>query len=82
MKNLRAGNSEAGTKQRGAVESSIPCVDHCPNTSDCQRWRGCDGGAYCRLCWRDFTSPKPVQVTGGGSDGYRYRLSRNDLPRM
>ena len=47
----------------GAVESSIPQLDHCPNTPDCQRWGSQDGGVFCRLCWAVYTDPEPVTVT-------------------
>ncbi len=50
----------------GAADiATIPRVDHCPNASLCRRWSADENGIYCRLCWRDFTDPKPLQVTEG-----------------
>ena len=46
----------------GLLKSSVPRVDHCPSTPDRQRWSADDGGVYCRLCWRDFSDPKPLKV--------------------
>lgn len=37
----------------------------CPNAPLCQRWNATDGGTYCRLCWRDFTHPKPLRIAEG-----------------
>lgn len=34
----------------------------CPNALLCQRWSADNDGIYCRLCWRDFTNPKPLHV--------------------
>jgi hypothetical protein len=31
----------------------------------CQRWNATDGDIYCRLCWRDFTHPKPLRIAEG-----------------
>ena len=63
MKKLQAKDSERGGSTGSATESiaGMPC----PDAAHCQLWSASDGGAYCRLCWHDFTDPKPLQVTEG-----------------
>ncbi len=54
----------AGADHSGAAVTAIIAPGtHCPNAALCRRWSADENGAYCRLCWRDFTDPKPLQVT-------------------
>jgi hypothetical protein len=47
----------AGGKTAGAVKH-ILADQPCPNALLCRRWSATDDGAYCRLCWQEFTSPR------------------------
>lgn len=64
MKRAPLGQSEAGTTQRAAAKHSL-ADQPCPNALLCRRWSATDGGAYCRLCWRDYTHPKPLRIVEG-----------------
>jgi hypothetical protein len=54
-----------GTKHSGAAAEHILADQPCPNAPLCRRWSATDDGAYCRLCWRDFTHPNPVRIASG-----------------
>lgn len=49
----------------GGAGKGILADSSCPNASLCRRWSADENGTYCRHCWRDFTDPKPLQVTEG-----------------
>lgn len=66
MKNPHRASEGAGTTQRGAAKCSL-AGQPCPNALLCRRYSSDDGGAWCRLCWRDFTQPRPVRIAQGRS---------------
>ncbi len=56
----------AGADHSGAADTAIIAPGtHCSNAALCRRWSAFEHGAYCRLCWRDFTNPKPLHITEG-----------------
>lgn len=56
---------EGASKKSKTVAKHILAGQRCPNMPICQRWSADDGGSYCRLCWRDFTQPKPLRIVEG-----------------
>lgn len=59
------GGDRAGVNHSGAAVTAILADSPCPNALLCRRWAADGDGVYCRLCWRDFTSPKPLQIAEG-----------------
>ena len=55
--------SEGVNHSKQAVKDSV--ANRCPDAPLCQRWHATDGGLYCRYCWRDYTTPKPIHITEG-----------------
>lgn len=64
MKRASLGQSEAAENSTGGAKYSL-AEQPCPNAPLCRRWNATDGGAYCRLCWRDYTHPKPLRIVEG-----------------
>jgi hypothetical protein len=60
MKTLTGRGEGAGNS--GQAVEGILASQPCPNAPLCRRWSADDGGAYCRLCWRDFTHPRVAHV--------------------
>lgn len=54
-----------GVGNSGAAVTHSLADQPCPNALLCRRWSAADDGAYCRLCWRDFTQPQPLRVAEG-----------------
>jgi hypothetical protein len=61
VENASLEQSEAGQYSMGGAKR-ILADQPCPNASLCRRWSATDDGAYCRLCWREFTYPRLVYV--------------------
>lgn len=61
MKKPHLASEGAGQNSTGGAKHSL-ADQPCPNALLCRRWRADGDGVYCRFCWRDFTSPKPLHV--------------------
>ena len=66
MKNPELTTQGAAKTQQGADSCSL-ADQRCPDAPLCHRWNSNEGGTYCRLCWRDFTNPKPFRIVEGRS---------------
>jgi hypothetical protein len=54
-------NPELTTQGAGKTARAVKHIlaeQPCPNALLCRRWSATDDGAYCRLCWREFTYPR------------------------